>query len=588
MAERRRKILWQIFPSFLIITIISLGLITGYSTRFFRELFLNNTENDLTVRAKLIRRELTCNPIETVDTLVKTIGRQIQTRITVVLPSGRVIGDSFSDISGMDNHANRPEIVAALQGSKGVSIRHSDTLGTTMMYVAVPWTISEASEGIVRTSLSIADLEDRIAHVRRNMLVAWLITACLAAGVSLLVSRRITRPIEEMKSGAQRFLGGDLKHRLSAPESEELSQLAMVMNQMAATLDEKLANLENRGRELEAVHASMLEGLIAVDQEEKIITINAAAAEMFDYPAPDLIGRNLIEAVRDYDLQKLISRALDGPDPVEGDIHITGKEERILNVHSTSLQNETGQRMGTLIIFHDITRIRKLETMHKDFAANVSHELKTPLTSIKGFIETLQDHMVDGSWEQGKGFLAIIEKNVNRMIALVDDLLALSRLERDQGKKIVFEHHEVSQIIEGAVKACQPSLDGKKIQLTVTCPEGLTVMVDPLLMEQGVVNLLDNAAKYSHESGRVTLEALKSGNKVLIRVSDEGIGINRDHAARIFQRFYRVDKARSRDQGGTGLGLAIVKHIVQYHRGEIRVESVPHKGSTFEITLPEA
>jgi len=239
-----------------------------------------------------------------------------------------------------------------------------------------------------------------------------------------------------------------------------------------------------------------------------------------------------------------------------------------------------------LIISHDITRIRRLETMHKDFAANVSNELKTPLTTIKGFIETLQEMVEKNETEESKAFLRIIEKNVNRMIELINDLLALSKLERLEGTDIELEDQNIASLIQGAVNICHPGISIKNIEVSINCPDDVSALVDPILMEQAIVNLVDNAVKYSSEGQSITISVSRQSDFVDIQITDKGAGMEKMHLPKIFNRFYRVDKARSRQEGGTGLGLAIVKHIVQYHNGKIDVQSVKGQGSTFKISIP--
>ena len=358
------------------------------------------------------------------------------------------------------------------------------------------------------------------------------------------------------------------------------------MNQMAENLDEKIKAFKNRSMELEAVHASMQEGVIAIDKDERIITVNKTAATIFDFPASKLKTRYILEIARNVDFQKFIQSALATHEPVEADIVIPRNEDLILNIHSTALYDTANKRMGTLIIFHDITRIRRLEKMHKDFAANVSHELKTPLTTIKGFIETLQEMLEKNDTKECGSFLKIIEKNVNRMVDLVNDLLALSRLERLQGAEILFENHHLSTLIQGAVNSCQANIRAKNIIVNIDCPEDLHAMVDPILMEQAIINLVDNAVKYSSENRPIAIIVTKNDLFIDIVVKDNGKGMDKEHLSKIFNRFYRADKSRSRHEGGTGLGLAIVKHIVQYHNGKIDIQSTKDKGSSFKISIP--
>lgn len=608
--NKKRKLIWQIFPSFLVIILLSLTAVTWYSTRYFKNFFLENSEKELTIQAKLLQNKFAHflkedrEAILQIDSQCKKVGESIQTRVTIVLPSGVVVGDSFGRIETMENHLARPEIQAALKGRKGISIRYSATLDQNMMYIALPViqddqeksvTPKESTESaaltnqviaVVRTAVSISDIDRKITAVRNNILVALILTLIAAAIASFYVARRITKPLEQMTKGAIEFAKGNLDNRLAAPDTQELSQLARAMNQMAVKLDKKIQDFKNRSHELEAVHTSMQEGVIAIDKNEQIITINTAAAKIFDFPPSTLKKKNILEVARNYELQTFIQRALSTHEPVEEDILIERDETIILNIHSTALYDTRKKRMGTLIIFHDITRIRRLEMMHKEFAANVSHELKTPLTTIKGFIETLQQMLADKESQNSETFLKIIEKNVNRMVELINDLLALSRLERLEGTDIEFDAHPLSTLLEGVLHICSPLAMDKNIQIALDCSETITAMMDPILMEQAIINLVDNAVKYNPENTRITIGAMCQKEMVVIRVQDFGTGIDKEHLPKIFNRFYRVDKGRSRNEGGTGLGLAIVKHIVQYHNGKIDVESQRGRGTTFKISLP--
>ncbi len=597
MHQKKPKLIWRIFPSFLIIILLSLTAVTWYATSYFKDFFLESSERELSVRALLVQdrfaRALHGDklPVREIDDLCKEVGRRINTRITVILPTGEVIGDSFARIETMENHKNRPEIRKAFHGEKGVNIRYSSTLDKTMMYIALPMIPGKKGGAVIRTAVSISDIDTRISAVRNSILIALVFTIIAAALASLYVSGRITKPVEQMRKGAEAFSKGNLDNRLPTTDTEELSQLAKSMNFMAGELDKKIMDVKNRSRELEAIHGSMQEGVIAVDGNEHIITINTAAAKIFDFSPETLKHRNVLEVARNYDLQIFIQKALATHEPVEDDIVIEREERLILNIHSTALYDTNEKRIGTLIIFHDITRIRLLETMHKDFAANVSHELKTPLTTIKGFIETLQqmmeDHPKTDDAQAAYGrFLSIIEKNANRMIGLINDLLALSRLERLKGTDIEFEPHPLASLIQGAVAFCREKALAKGSSLEVQCPEQMTALVDPILMEQAIFNLVDNAVKYNPENTRVTVEVTQNYGQTRIRVRDTGSGIDKEHLPKLFNRFYRVDKGRSRDQGGTGLGLAIVKHIVQYHNGRIEVDSQRGRGTCFTISMP--
>lgn len=590
--KTKKKLVWQIFPSFLIITVLSLSAVTSYSTSYFKKFFLKNSEKELTIRAKLLQKTFSDilknapGQYHKIDIHCKNIGNKTDTRVTVILPSGIVVGDSFADIKTMESHMKRPEISEALKKNKGVSIRYSATLDKTMMYIALPVVDDTGVVAVVRTSVSVSNIDNEIKMVRNNLLFALLVTILIAALASLFVSRRISRPVEEMQKGAIEFAKGNLKTRIAVPETEELFELAVTMNQMAENLDQKIMEFKTRSMELEAIHSSMLEGIIAIDKNERIITINDAAVKIFGFSASQLKSRYILEIARHFELEQFIQKALVTQEPVDDDIVIAGDEEQILNIHSTALYDSGNRRMGTLIIFHDITRIRRLETMHKAFAANVSHELKTPLTTIKGFVETLQQMMDTNEIKESEAFLKIIEKNVNRMIDLINDLLALSKLERLQGANIQLEKHSMTALIQTAVQNCSSNIKKKNMSVSIEYFEEITAMVDPILMEQAIINLLDNAIKYSPEGKPITITVTKQGPYIEMRIQDNGNGIKKEHLTKIFNRFYRVDRGRSRNEGGTGLGLAIVKHIIQYHNGKIDVTSKKGSGSCFKISLP--
>ena len=591
---KTKKLIWQIFPSFLIITVISLTIITWYSSVFFKNFFLENVENDLTVRLKLATRELSKQipthldkeQINNLDRLITQIGAETDTRFTIILTTGQVIGDSGADITKLENHKTRPEIHVALKGKKGVSIRYSDTLNKNMMYIALPVLQNDKIIAVIRASLSISTIDNKITSIRKNIFLALAVTLMIAAIVSLYVSRRITRPIEEMKLGAQNFAKGHLKQRLAVPDSEELGELASTMNNMAENLNDKINIVENRKTELEAIYSSMEEGLIAIDINEKIITVNKAASKIFDFPVSILKQKSIYEISRNLSLQEFFKKALSTHKPVTKILALNKEKEIILKIHSTALHDTQNNRMGTLIIFHDITKIKLLENMQKDFAANVSHELKTPLTAIKGFVETLQDISSDKDSTKNKEFLQIIEKNVTRMTAIINDLLSLAQIEIMQNDDMIFKIYDIIPIIDKAINECESLSSQKKISINLTLPENLMVPVDPFLIEQAIINLLDNAIKYSTKSTEISINAFTNDKYAIIEITDSGAGIKKEHLSKIFNRFYRVDKARSRDTGGTGLGLAIVKHIAMYHNGSANVTSIEGKGSTFKIRLP--
>jgi len=590
--KRKKRLIWQIYPYFLLVTVVSVAGVGWFASQSLQRFSYAQTAADLEARAVLLTRQIArhLSPLdpEALDRVCKAAGRSSRTRITVVLQSGLVVGDSESDPAQMDNHAHRPEIQAALSGRIGTSIRFSDTLTRNMMYVAVPVTTGEPLAAILRTAVSLSGIDREIRRIRLEIIGGGLFIAAVISAISFTISRRLSRPLVEMKQGAVEFAGGNLNLRIAYPESQEMAELAEALNRMAEQLDDRIKTILRQRNELETVLSSMQEGVLAVDKTEAVLSMNPAAGEMFEVHPAESPGKMIQEVIRNNDMQRLIATALSGKEPLSKDIVLHQKRERTLNAHTTPLLGAAQEQIGVLVVLDDVTQLRRLETMRRDFVANVSHEIKTPLTAIKGFVETLRHGAVDNPQEAEK-FLGIIEKHVNRLSAIIDDLLKLSRIEQeDEDRKLALESHPLQGVIQSALQVCQAKADAKTVTIELGAEDGVQARIDPHLIEQAAVNLLDNAITYSNPGGSIRVEIASTESETFIRFQDHGIGIAREHLPRLFERFYRVDKARSRKMGGTGLGLSIVKHIAQAHGGTVTVESAPGKGSTFAIHLPKA
>ena len=590
--KKKKRLLWQLYPSYLLITLISLLAVSLFASSAFRQFFLERTAANLKSRAHLLEKQIEyfISPLDemSVDSICKAVGEQLFTRITVILPSGKVVGDSEEAPESMDNHADRFEVAEALLGNVGTSTRYSSTLRQDMMYLAIPLEKNNEVIAVLRTSIPITSIYDELRSIQIQIVFGGLLIALFAAGVSLFISKRISRPIEEMKKGAEQFARGDLAYRMPAPDTEEMRGLAEALNQMAAQLNDRIKTAIKQRNELEAVLSSMEEGVIAVDLDEIIISINQSAASMFKSRSSDLEQRSIQEVIRNSELQKIIKKAISSGEHSEGDVVLFQDEEIILNVQTTSLLDEGEDFIGILVVLNDVTRLRRLENMRKEFVSNVSHEIKTPLTAIKGFVETLSQGAMENP-DEAKRFLNIIEKHVNRLVSIIEDLMHLSVIEqRDKSEGIKLEKGHIRSVIKTAIQVCQAKAESKKIKVNLICHEDISTKIDTQLLEQAAVNLLDNAIKYSEKGGLVQIEVITTDTEVCISFKDHGIGIPKEHLPRLFERFYRVDKARSRKLGGTGLGLAIVKHIIQTHGGYVTVESNPGEGSNFVIHLPKA
>ncbi len=588
--KKKTRLIWQLYPSYLVLIFVSLLTASLYTSSFIERFFLDRTEKDLLVRGQLFKHQVLqyLSPLdsESINQLCRKVGKSAKTRFTIVMLDGKVVGDSKENPAGMDNHKNRPEILSAIDGQFGSAIRNSETLRMQMMYVTLPLVIQKKIAAILRISIPLTVINETIEIIKSRIMIAGLFIALLASAISLFMSRRISRPIEEMKKGAMRFAEGDLGHRLHEPSISELASLAAVMNRTAFQLDERIQAVRNQRNEYESVLSSMTEGIIGIDREQRIITINRAAVEMLDANNQTLSGGTIQEVARNSDINRLVAETMESGENREEDVVFFGTEERLLNVQSKILKNPEGDEIGALLVLNNVTKMRQLENIRRDFAANVSHEIKTPLTAIKGFVETLR-FGGDKKPEETERFLSIIEKHVDRLTAIINDLLQLSRIERTgEAEQAEPETCDLEDILKTAIQICEKTAEERNIIVSLSCEAGLRVRADRTLLEQSVVNLLDNAIKYSGEKSEVFINARSTGNEIRIEVRDQGIGIEEKHHSRLFERFYRVDKSRSRKLGGTGLGLAIVKHIVLACGGNVSVESKPGQGSTFTIILP--
>jgi len=600
---KKKRLLWQIFPPMVVVTVAAVIGTTFYASKILRQFYLDQTTADLKVRTYLVMGQLQDDFVAgNRSSLVRRcheMADRIQTRITLISANGEVLADSVEEPIRMDNHADRPEVAEALRGSYGTAIRLSRTLGKNMLYAALPVYAdaqqssphtSASLSGVVRLSIPLVSVDAVLNRIYRQNFLRAFILLLLAAVITLFVSRKISRPLEEIGRVAERYGELDFDKKIVFSEkaaiSREVAGLAESIGKMATELRERIDTVTKQKNELEAVFKSMVEGVIVVDTEERIVRANDTIRHLFNLSANQLIGRSVFEVCRDADLFRFIQETLAGNRHTEQDLIFRQAEgERHFHASGSLLDGGTGRKRGALVVLNDITKTKKLENIRREFVANVSHELKTPITSIKGFVETLLDGALDDK-QDAKQFLEIINKQANRLDDIVEDLLSLSRIEQEEQGTIELEEHALRPVLENCLESCAMKAREKTIAFKLDCPPQLTVAMNRNLLEQAVTNLVVNAIKYSQEKSEVELNAYQQVDKVSINVIDQGCGIARRHLPRLFERFYRSDKARSRKLGGTGLGLAIVKHIVQAHGGDIKVQSEPGKGSTFSIILP--
>jgi len=587
----RSKLLWRLYLPNLLITVISLLVALLFATWALHHFYLAKVTEDLSVRALLLARQLGgafSSPPQDVDPLCKEIGKSTGMRITLVLPSGKVVADSEGNPVLMDDHSDRPEILAALEGRESARIRRSHTLEEKLIYTAVPVKAGGSIIGVVRTAVPFTSAVQALRGVAGEIILAAAGISLAALLIAFLVHRRITRPLVGMKKGLERFARGELESRMTVPDSEELGTLAEAFNEMACQLHTRIGEITRQRIEREAILSSMAEGVIALNAEEQIISINQAACRMLGLESSVVVGRSVQEGIRRASLHQLVGRTLaesqGGKTPNEVVLEIPGN--RFLQVRGAVLKGAEGEKIGALLVCNDITQLKRLENVRREFVANVSHELRTPLTSIKGFVETLLDGALQ-SPEDAERFLRIISRQVDQLNAIIEDLLLLSRIEQDADKAgIALTVARVREVLEAAIEVCAVKAVHKDVSIGLSCSEDLKARVNIPLLTQAVVNLLENAIHFSESRSTVQIAAEEKEGQVSIHVRDQGPGIPKEHLPRLTERFYRVDKARGRKAGGTGLGLAIVKHIVQAHQGTLSIHSALGEGSAFSIHLP--
>ncbi len=588
---KKKRLIWQIFPSYLLITIFSLIGVSWYASSAFKTFYLNQTAKNLKTNAFVISEQFKMqvfnNNLVKIDSLAKLLGKKSNLRLTIILPDGNVIGDSEKNPKQMDNHLDRPEIIEAKSSLNGLSIRYSYTLKKNMMYRAIPVYKNKKIIGIVRVSTPIDSIEKALKDIYTKIIFAGILISFFAAFVSLLVSRKINQPLREIRKGAMDFAKGDFSKKLIIPSTEEMGVLAETMNEMAKELGHRIQTITKQRNEQQAVLSSMVEGVLAIDANQSILNINKVAKKLLSANTENIVGKSIQEVIRNSQLNSLIIENLQTQKTINKEIIFYTNKQKKLKIHVTTLYNENDSSIGAMVVLNDITKLKHLEFVRQDFVANVSHELKTPITSIKGFTETLLGGAINDK-KEATHFLNIIKKQSDRLNSIIDDLLSLSEIEQQSEKReIFFEFSSISNILCNAIELCENTAKKKTVNLKCICDKNVEVKINAPLLEQAIVNLIDNAIKYSYEKSDVIIKTMVNNKKELeIKVVDKGIGIEEKHLSRLFERFYRTDKARSRKLGGTGLGLSIVKHIVNVHNGRIDVKSTLGKGSTFTLYIP--
>jgi len=515
---------------------------------------------------------------------IEHLGQVARARVTVINAGGSVLADSQGDAPHMEAHLNRPEVEEARIRGYGKAIRRSHTLQVDMLYVAVVLRKGEAIQGYVRMARPLHEVENAVDLMYVSLYHAIGFALLPALLIALLYTRKISRPIREMRDYTRAVRQGALPGTLLVDTPDELGQVAEDINYLVTEYREKIRLANEEKGKLESALASMVEGILILDTRNRIESCNRGMESILGYPQTDILGKTLLEAFLNVDLRNSLDRFRRNREPVLQEISLGGKHTRIVDVSVSAIQDLPDGEEKTILVFHDVTQLKKLEQMRTDFVANVTHEIRTPLTAIIGFIQTLLDGAMEDR-ETARKFLRTIANNAERLSRLVDDLLTLSSIELNEAS-LNLEALPVDALVRTVLPMVEAAAGEKKIRLSVAAPQPVpNILADRDRATQVLLNVLTNAVKFTPVGGSVTVVSHEDekGNYVVLKVTDTGIGIPSREIPRLGERFYRVDKTRSRELGGTGLGLSIVKHLMEAHGGEMRIASTLGKGTTVSL-----
>jgi two-component system, OmpR family, phosphate regulon sensor histidine kinase PhoR len=579
-----RSIYWKIIIPFIAIIIAGMTLLGVYTTNSTRDIEINRLEwqlhNEAQLAADISRPAFSGSDSPgKLDLIAKTIGKEISSRITLIAANGTVLGDTDQDPSTMENHSNRPEVIAALSSGSGQAIRYSSTLHENMMYVAVPVTDQGQTLGISRVALPLTAVESSTSSLVLTIIAAIAIITLLVVAAAAIIAAVIIRPVRQMTSAAEGLAAGRMGEQISIRGNDEIGRLGRAFNDMSVSLKQTMeANETERGK-LATILANLTDGVIMIDSERNVLLANPAAEHLFHFKAVAAANRPLIEAIHDHEIDELAKKSL--KTRAEQTTQIDSADSRFLRVIAIPVAARGSAAL--LVLFQDLTELRSLQTMRRELIGNISHELRTPLAGIKAMVETLQDRAIEDK-ETARDFLTRIEGEVDRLSQMVSEITQLSRIETGQ---VEFKSvsTDLNELIKDVITEMDPIAEKQLIALTVNLDRTvLPVTIDKERIRQTLINLVHNAIKFNNPGGKVVVSTGSGPDSVTVSITDNGIGISPDDLPHVFERFYKADKARSR--GGSGLGLAIAKHTIQAHGGTIWVQSEPGKGSTFSFRLP--
>jgi two-component system phosphate regulon sensor histidine kinase PhoR len=604
MHTGRWRTFWRLFGAYVVLVLTVIGLLGWVVVGRVEKQVLADIEQHLLAKNILVEEIIRAIPADQTDQLqarFSSLAKEVEIRITLINADGKVLVDSAEDPARMENHANRPEVIAAHAEGIGKATRHSSTVGESMIYVARR-VEGKSPVAYVRVARPLDSIGREVAQLER---IVWAFAGGSAAAVLVLafwLARRITRPLRELTAGAERIAAGDYGHKVYAIRQDEIGTVARAFNTMSERLAEQFRQVEEDRHKLRTVLRGMVEGVIAIDAEQRVLFANERAGQLLDFQSESVVGRKLWEVVRQRSFQEVVQRGQEKAEPHHEELDWNGAFVKSLAVNVARLQGSPA--LGAVLVLQDTTELRRLERLRQDFVANVSHELKTPLSVIKASIETLLTGAMDDI-ENRVAFLEQIDEQASRLHMLIIDLLSLARIESG-AEAFEFGPVAIEPVVRECVERHRSRAEAKRqvlqvaggngngsasasnmISSTLTLPI-VTAWVDEEAVSQILDNLIDNAVKYTPPEGHIAVGWHVEDSCVCLEVQDTGIGIPERDLPRIFERFYRVDKARSRELGGTGLGLSIVKHLVQAMNGTVTATSRVNQGTTFTIRLPRA
>ncbi len=577
------SIRWRLVAAFIALIIVCIGGLSAYLVHFVRTNYLSNLETQLISQAKLIgdaSEASFAGEGENMQALAQRVGEQVDARITIIGKDGTVLADSERDPAEMENHGDRPEVIEAISSNAGTSIRYSATLGCDMLYVAVPITVNEEIAGVARVALPLIEIDKSMEHVSRTVVGGAAIAAVIAILLAIYLARTTTEPVKRLTQMSKRMAEGELDQTVSIASRDEIGELARAFNRMAARLKEMVDLLTAERDKISAILSNVADGILVVDEERRVSMVNRAAEEMFHFSQSEILGHTFIEALHDHEIDEILQKCLRTGEQQTGLVKIEpGKQ--FLGVIATPLSGQS----GSVVLLQDLTELRRLEIVRQDFVANISHDLRTPIASLKLLVETLQDGAINNDDLAGD-FLNKMNVEVDRLTQMANELGTLSRIE--SGKMpLKREPVNLEEVIIQVVERLRAQAERGKLSLQIDISPGLPLaMVNREGTEQILINLIHNAIKFTPPDGEINISAKTEACIIEVSVADTGVGIPAEDLPRIFERFYKADKARA--GGGTGLGLAIAKHIVEAHGGKIWAKSIEGKGSTISFTLPVA